>query len=223
MLPKKKDVKEAVTCVSKCFFRYVTRKERHCLDYLKPGPTIKKCFLAKRGECGIKCNTIKRCYRFYKKKNCGKCKNCTVSRIKCIYGKKCAKECVLRYFEKCFLAKLPSYKVTKCQDVFKRHKVRDCLRKCTHIRSWETCWHHCTKHAVFHHSKRCFRVIMIGKAWRCSLKKVVKGCHKSCTTFPKQCFNICSDRTCGHSKCHCCKLKCTQKNLFVLNIVLLNN
>jgi len=99
----------------------------------------------------------KKMFYFFLLKNCGKCKNCTVSRVKCIYGKKCTKECVLREFEKCFLQKLPSFMIRKCQNIFKSREIRECLRSCTHIISWKKCWHHCTHHPVIHRHHHCVK------------------------------------------------------------------
>jgi len=101
--------------------------------------------------------------------------------------------------------------VRKCQDIFKHRAIRNCLRTCTHIKSWKKCWHHCTHHPVIHHHHRCVKKIIEHTGNKCSIKKVFKGCHQSCTTFPKQCFNICKNKVCGHSRCNCCKLKCTQR------------
>jgi len=61
---------------------------------------------------------------------------------------------------------------------------------------------------------KCKRIVVYSKGKpvvHCSVKKVLKECHNRCHKFPEICVHKCHVKTCGHSKCNCCKLHCTKK------------
>jgi len=64
----KRDVHHATSCLSKCFVRHVTYRQRKCFDFIHPGKVVNKCFLGKRTECGLKCHMVKKCFTFFAKK-----------------------------------------------------------------------------------------------------------------------------------------------------------
>jgi len=78
--------------------------------------SLKKCLLKqkKKKHGGLKCHLTKRCFTVLKRKDCGRCKNCLVSHVKCLYGKKCTKECVWKHFQECVLKRLPPTLVRWC-------------------------------------------------------------------------------------------------------------
>jgi len=156
---------------------------------------------------------LKNVLEFLKKKDCGECKDCVVSTIKCIKGKKCQKECIWKNFENCYFKRLPPYLVKKCSKLFKDNKLKKCITNCTHTVTWKDCWRRCNKHEVVHHHSKCKRLLIKkGKKFKkCSISGFTMECFRRCKESPKECFNKCEHKKCGNSDCHCCKLFCTKK------------
>jgi len=167
----------------------------------------------KKEKCHQKCWATKRCFTLFKKRDCGHCKGCTVPVVKCLKGHKCAKECVWVSFANCYFKRLPPVLVKKCAKVFTNQKFKKCITHCVHIVKTKKCWDKCVKHRIDKEHSKCERVLARkGKKFKkCSIKDIGKICHKQCKHFPAICKNVCKDKSCGHSKCHCCRIKCTKR------------
>jgi len=149
---------------TKCVNNCVQFVKRHyftkCFQIFQLGKLVKHCLLKKKQHCAVNCRETKKCFRVFKKKDCGECKDCVVSTIKCIKGKKCQKECIWKNFENCYFKRLPPYLVKKCSKLFKDNKLKKCITNCTHIVTWKDCWRHCNKHEVVHHHSKCKRLLI---------------------------------------------------------------
>jgi len=92
-------------------------------------------------------------------------------------------------------------------------KFKECVTGCIHIVKTKQCWDKCVKHRIDKEHSKCERVLVRkGKKFKkCSIKDIGKICHKQCKHFPAICKQVCKDKHCGHSKCHCCRIKCTKR------------
>jgi len=203
--------------VTKCITKCVNKHHQHsfvkCWAHVHPGAIVKNCIQKKKQSCHKKCWATKRCFTVFKTKDCGHCKHCTVPVVKCVRGHKCAKECLWVHFRDCFFKKLPDFLVKKCSKIFVDKKFKECVTGCIHIVKTKKCWDKCVKHRIDKEHSKCERVLARkGKKFkRCSIKDIGKICHKQCKHFPAICKNVCKDKSCGHSKCHCCRIKCTKR------------